>query len=243
MIFLRWSFCAGIFLALSLPGPLAQAGETITVAGKTHVNAEMVDAAPGGAAFKTEEGEIVILPWAELSAGQLSAIKAKFPLAIQNAKYEAYRVKGSIFHVVEEGGHIVQISLGDEEIPYEFKEGAVVPKSGLVFIRDIPTSVPQAVGAEIEIVAHRRQTYTFNMGIAVKEIPYLTVAKPLWGMEQEWINADGKKMYARLVAVKDDKGLFEKGGKTFVYPLTDLDEEGRKRAGEIAEKLAKFPME
>jgi hypothetical protein len=218
------------------------AGETITVAGQTYANAEMVEVAPDGAAYETEDGEVVILPWIELSSSQLSAIKAKYPNAIANAKYGAFYVKGSVFHVNEDG-HIIQIGLADEEIPYAFKEGATVPKSGLVMVKDIPTSIPQGVGADIEIVAHKRKTYTFNIGIAAKEIPYLTVAKPLWAMEQEWINSDGKKMYARLVAVKGEKGLFEKTGKQFVYELNKLDDEGQKRARDIAEKLAKYPME
>ena len=187
-------------------------GETIIVDGQTYANAEMVEVAPDGAAYKTEDDEIVILPWAELSSSQLSAIKAKYPNAITNAKYEAYYVKGSVFHVNEDG-HIIQIDLADKEIPFEFKEGAIVPKSGLVIIKDIPTSVPQGVGAEIEIVAHRRKSYTFNIGIAAKEIPYLTVARPLWGMEQEWINADGKKNVCSPCRREGRKGPLRKSGQ------------------------------
>lgn len=217
-------------------------GETITVDGTTYTNAEMVEISPDGPAYQTEEGEIVILPWTGLSEAQLSTIKVKYPDAINNAMYEAYYIKGFVFHVSDDG-HIIRISVEDGEERLEYKNGAIAPLSGLVLIKDIPTSVPQGEGAEIEIYAHKRKTYTFNIGIAVQEIPYLTVARPMWGMEQEWINTDGKKMYARLVAVKDGKGLFEKGGNRFVYELDKLDSDAQARAKEIAEKLKGFPVQ
>jgi hypothetical protein len=228
-----------LLLVLSLAS--LQAGETITVDGKQYPNSEMIEVAPDGPAFRTEEGEVVILPWSDVSSAQLSAIKAKYPDAITNAMYEAYHVKGSVFHVNDDG-HIIQIDVQDGDDFLGFQSGAVVPDQGLVIIKDIPTSVPQGVGKAIEIVAHKRRTYTFNIGIAAKEIPYLTVARPIWGAEQEWTNVDGQVMHARLVAVKDGKGLFEKGGNRFVYELEKLDAESRERADEIAAKLAKFPM-
>lgn len=232
---------AGILLIVGVAVGAIEAGETITVDGVVYRNAEMLDISPEGPAYETEEGEIVILPWVSISDAQLSAVKAKWPEAIDNAIFEAYYVKGSVFHVNDDG-HIIQISTDEEVSETDFKNGAVIPKSGLVIIQDIPTSIPQGVGAEIEIFAHKRRTYTFNIGIAAKEIPYLTVAKPLWGQEQEWINTDGQSMHAKLVAVKDGKGLFEKGGSQFVYELNKLDADGQKRASEIAEKLSRFPV-
>lgn len=218
-----------------------EAGETITVEGATHRNAEMVEVAPTGAVYETEGGEFVILPWADLSSAQLSSVKAKFPGAIENAMFEAHFIRGTVFQVNEDGV-VIQVSLPEEESGPGFRNGAVVLTSGLVIVKDVPTSVPQGEGATIEIVANKRSTYTYDMGIAAKEIPYLTVAKPLWGQEQEWTNSGGQKMHARLIAVKDGKGLFEKGGKRFPYDLSSLDEESRKRAAEVAAKLAGFPM-
>ncbi|MDF1858738.1 MAG: hypothetical protein P1U87_00915 [Verrucomicrobiales bacterium] len=235
--FAAFSVLSLLFLTCHLFG-----GETITVDGTTYTNAEMVEISPDGPAYKTEAGDMVILPWTELSEAQLSTIKVKYPDAISNAMYDAYYIKGFVFHVSDDG-HIIRISVEDGEERMEYKNGAIAPSSGLVLIKDIPTSVPQGEGAEIEIFAHKRKTYTFNIGIAVQEIPYLTVARPMWGMEQEWINTDGKKMYARLVAVKDGKGLFEKAGNRFVYELDKLDADAQTRAKEIAEKLKGFPMQ
>jgi len=76
----------------------------------------------------------------------------------------------------------------------------------------------------------------------VKEIPYLTIAKPLWAMEQEWKNITGEIMHARLLGLKDGKGLFEKGGQRFVYEVGKLDEESQKRVAEIAKKLEGLPI-
>lgn len=233
------TICSGLFLVgvtCSVAG-----GETITVDGVVHRNAEMIEVAPQGPAYRTEGGEIVILPWSDASEAQISGVKQKWPDAIDNAIFEAYYIKGTVFQPNDDG-HIIQITLDDDGSELDFKNGAVVLKSGLVIVADVPTSVPQAEGAEIEVIAHKRRTYTYNIGIAAKEIPYLTVARPLWGQEQEWINSDGQKMFAKLLAVKDGKGLFEKGGQQFVYELDKLDDEGRKRAAEIAEKLAGFPL-
>jgi hypothetical protein len=36
--------------------------------------------------------------------------------------------------------------------------------------------------------------------------------------------------------------MFEKGGKRFIYDLTQLDPDGQKRAAEVAEKLKGFPI-
>lgn len=229
------------FLALSVASVGAVAGETITVDGTTYEDAEMVEVGPDGAIYETEGGEYVTLPWLALSPAQVSAIKARFPEAIENAMFEAHFIKGTVFQATSDGV-IIQIDIPEREKGPPAKNGAVVPTSGLVIVRDLPTSIPQGEGVDIEIKAYKRQSYTYDMGIAAKEIPLLTVARPIWGQEQEWVNEDGKKMYARLIAVKDGKGMFEKAGKTFVYELSKLDEDAQKRAAAIAEKLSRFPL-
>jgi len=229
-----------LFALLLLVLPVS-GGETITVDGATHRNAEMVELCREGLIFKTEEGTYVTMPWASTSSAQLSAARVKMPTAFDNALYDAHFVKGSVFQVKPEGV-IIQVELPEEHKELGYKNGAKVLESGLVIVKDLPTSIPQGEGAPIEVVAHKRGSFTYDLAIAVKEIPLLTVAKPLWAMEQEWKNQDGQVMHARLIAVKEEKGMFEKGGQRFIYDLTSLDPDGRKRAAEIAEKLAGFPL-
>lgn len=231
----------GSFLFCALLLSNAAGGEKITVGGTEYPNAELTDVCRDGVIFKTEDDTYVTLPWTDTSSAQLSVVKAKFAEALSNALYDAQYVKGTVFQVTPDGV-IIQITLVEGYTGPEFKMGARVLTSGLVIVKDLPTSIPQGEGAPIEIVAHKRQTYTYNLAVAVKEIPLLTIAKPLWGQEQEWKNKDGKSMYARLIAVKENKGMFEKGGKRFIYDLSDLDEDGKKRAAEIKEKLAGFPL-
>lgn len=232
----------GVLISGLLPLPqMAGGGEKITVAGTDYPNAELTDVSREGVIFKVEDGSYVTLPWAETTSAQQSVVKTKFAEGLSNALYDAHYVKGTVFQVIPDGV-IIQIDLQEDYAGPEFKNGARVLTSGLVIIKDLPTSVPQGEGAPIEIVAHKRQSYTYNLAIAAKEIPLLTMAKPLWGQEQEWKNTDGQSMYARLVAVKENKGMFEKGGKRFIYELSNLDDEGQKRAAGIAEKLAGFPL-
>jgi hypothetical protein len=219
----------------------AVAGETIRVGGMEYRNAEMVELCREGLIYKTEEGSYVTLPWATVSAPQLSAARTKMGASFENALYDAHFVKGTVFQKRSDGV-VIQVEIPEEHKAIGYKNGAKVLESGLVIVRDLPTSLPQEEGAAVEIVAHKRGTFTYDLGIAAKEIPLLTVAKPLWGMEQEWKNQEGKAMVAKLVAVKDTKGMFEKGGKRFIYDLTQLDADGRKRAADIAEKLAGFPL-
>lgn len=219
----------------------AAAGETIRVGDMEYRNAEMVELCREGLIYKTEEGSYVTLPWASVSAPQLSAARAKMGASFDNALYDAHLVKGTVFQKRPDGV-VIQVEIPEEHKAIGYKGGAKILESGLVIVRDLPTNLPQEEGAAVEIVAHKRGTFTYDLGIAAKEIPLLTVAKPLWGMEQEWKNQEGKAMVAKLVAVKDTKGMFEKGGKRFIYDLTQLDADGRKRAADIADKLAGFPL-
>ncbi len=216
-------------------------GETIESKGKSYFDAELYEINRAGAIYKVDgDAEYVTLLWSELSASQLSAVKTKFPKGLDNVRYDACFVKGSVFQVTPDGV-IIQIELGFKG-GVVYKNGASLISSGLVIIPDLPDSVSREEGAPIEITAHRNKTYTYDMAVAVKEIPYLTVAKPAWAREQEWKNADGQVMRAKLLAVKAGKGMFERAGKRFVYDLADLDTDGRLRALEIGEKLHGIPL-
>ncbi len=235
---LRFFFLIGLSLvAFSLAG----AGETITVSGTEHRNAEWVDVCREGLIYKTESGAFVTLTWDAATPAQVSGARTKKPEAFDHALYDAYWVKGTVFQVKPDGV-IIQVEIPEEHKEIGYKDGAKILENGLVIVKDLPTAVPQGEGAAIEIVAHKRGTFTFDLAIAVKEIPLLTVAKPLWAIEQEWKNTQGQSMHAKLLAVKESKGMFEKGGKRFIYDLTQLDPDGQKRAAEVAEKLKGFPI-
>lgn len=225
---------------LGLSGNLS-AGETITVAGTTHRDAEMVEICREGAIYRVAAETFVTLPWDQLSDPQRNTVKAKFATAIPNALYEAVYVEGTVFQVTPDGV-VIQVSLTSSTDSPGYKNGARILTSGLVIVRDLPTSVPQGEGAAVTLTGFQQRTFTYDMGIAVKEIPYLTIAKPLWAMEQEWKNITGEVMHARLLGLKDGKGLFEKGGKRFVYEVGKLDEESQKRVAEIAKKLEGLPI-
>lgn len=228
---------AGLFAVMGW----VQGGETITVSGAEHRNAEWVDVCREGLIYKTEAGEYVTLTWAEATPAQVSGARTKKPEAFDHALYDAYWVKGTVFQVKPDGV-IIQVEIPEEHKEIGYKDGAKILENGLVIVKDLPTTIPQGEGAAIEIVAHKRGTFTFDLAIAVKEIPLLTIAKPLWAIEQEWKNTEGKAMYARLIAVKENKGMFEKGGQRFIYDLAQLDADGQKRAAEVAEKLKGFPI-
>lgn len=230
-----------LVVALLLGGYSTNAGETITVAGTEHRNAEWVDVCREGLIYKTEAGTYVTLTWDDATPAQVSGARTKKPEAFDHALYDAYWVKGTVFQVKPDGV-IIQVEIPEEHKEIGYKDGAKILENGLVIVKDLPTSIPQGEGAAIEIVAHKRGTFTFDLAIAVKEIPLLTVARPLWAIEQEWKNTQGQAMHARLIAVKESKGMFEKGGKRFIYDLTQLDPDGQKRAAEVADKLKGFPI-
>lgn len=229
-------FC--LFLCCLSPA----SSETIEVDGASYFNAELVEVCKDGAVYRVEgESSFVTLPWAGLSASQLAAVKAKFSGAMENAKFDACLVKGTVFQITPDGV-VVQIDLVEDESGPEFQNGARVLRNGLVIIEDLPGADRLEDGAPVETVAHKQRTFTYDMGIAAKEIPFLTVAKPLWGMEQEWKNTSGQVMTAKLLAVKESKGMFEKAGKRFIVELSSLDEDAQTRAREVEEKLAGFPL-
>lgn len=222
-------------------GTILSGGETITIEGETYEDAEMVEVGPEGAIYKTRDRDYVVLPWKNLSPAQVSALKLRFSEALENAMFGAYFIEGTVFQVVEEGV-IIQIDIPKRESDLPAENGTIIPTSGLVMIQDLPASFSKEEGTEIEIKAYKQGDYTFDIGIAGKVMPMLTVARPLWGREQEWINEDGRKMVARLIAIKDGVGTFERAGRTFPYEISKLDTDGQKRAAAIAEKLSHFPF-
>lgn len=62
--------------------------------------------------------------------------------------------------------------------------------------------------------------------------------------ERPWTNTDGKVMNAALVSVSGDNATFKKkDGKTFVYPLSKLNEEDQATIKEAAAKATEAPAE
>jgi hypothetical protein len=62
--------------------------------------------------------------------------------------------------------------------------------------------------------------------------------------KRPWTNTDGKVMNAALVSVSGDSATFKKeDGKTFVYPVSKLNEEDQATIKEAAAKAAEAPAE
>ncbi len=220
--------------------------EKITVDGKEYPDAEMIETSQEGVVFQVvggEEPEFVTLPWKELTETQKTAVKAKLQSKMLNSLYHARYVKGTVFHADPRAGIIIQIDTDAPKGGSGYQDGAKIITSGLVLIKDLPSSVSRSEGAVIDIIAYDRgTTYDFDMGIAKKTIPYLTVARPLWGREQQWINVDGQKMAAKFIAMREGKVLFEKAGKQFIYELAKLDADGQARVKEYQAKIGDFPI-
>lgn len=231
---------AAIVIGLSSVGKTLLA-ETVTVDGEEYRSARMADVCREGIIYETKEHEFVTLPWAELTDVQKKSLKAQKKEALMNALFHAYYVKGTVFQANRDGV-IVQIDAQEKDPEPYCRNGAEILTGGLVILKDLPSDIPRGEGDKIEIVAYKFKTYTFDLGIAAKEIPYLTVLKPLWGREQEWKNGDGQTMVARFVAIRKRVVFFEKEGKQFEYPLDKLDEASRKRAEEYQEKVEGFPF-
>ncbi len=231
-----------LLLACATVATATRAAETIEVAGVRHEGAEMVEVCREGLVYRTGDA-YVVLPWSGATPVQISAAKTKMGDAFANALHGALYVKGTVFEDTPDGV-IVQIDL--EEMEREkgsgYRNGAKVVGDSLVIVRDFPSGSSREEGAPVELVVFEQGTHTYDLKIAVKEIPRLVVAKPLWTMEQEWKNSDGQAMQARVVAVKDGKVMFEKAGNRFVYDLDRLDGDARKRIAEIAPKLEGFPL-
>jgi len=235
-----FSFICTVVLVFLFHEGVLQA-DRVTVDGTEYRSARMVEVCREGIIYKTKGDGFVTLPWAEINESQTRTLKSKFKDSLMNAVFRGYFVKGTVFQVNKDGV-VIQIDTLDEEPEPYCREGAEILTNGLVIIKDLPDDMPREEEAEIEIIAYQYLTYTFDIGIAAKEIPYLTVEKPLWGREQEWKNIDGKTMVARFIAMKNGICIFERGGKQFEYPLEKLDEAGKTRAGEYQKKVEGFPI-
>lgn len=228
---------AGIFLC----GAGAAYADRVTVDGTEYRSARLTEVCREGVIYKTKEDGFVTLPWAELTESQKKSLKSKLKDSLLNSMYRGYYVKGTVFHVSDDGV-VIQVETLDEEPEPYCRDGAEILTGGLVIIKDLPADFPTKEDAEVELVAYKFQTYTFDEGEAAKEIPYLTASVPLWGQEQEWKNADGQVMVAKFIAMKKRICFFEKGGKQFEYPLEKLDEEGQNRAADYQKKVEGFPF-
>lgn len=215
--------------------------DRVTIDGTEYRSARLTEVCREGLIYRTKEDGFVTLPWAELTESQEKTLKSKFKDALLNSMYRGFHIKGTVFHVSEDG-LVIQIDDVDEEPEPYTRDGAEILTNGLVIIKDPPEDMPKEKNAEVEIVAYKFQTYTFDNGVAAKEIPYLTAAIPLWGQEQEWKNSDGRVMVAKFIAMKKRVCFFEKGGKEFEYPLEKLDAEGQQRAAEYQKEVEGFPF-
>ncbi len=233
-------FLFSVVVSFLCGGGMAYA-DRVTVDGTEYRSARLTEVCREGVIYKTKEDGFVTLPWAELTESQKKTLNSRFKEALKNALYHGYYVKGTVFHVSADGV-VIQIDTLDEEPEPYCRDGAEILMGGLVIIKDPPADFPTEEEAEVELVAYKFQTYTFDIGIAAKEIPYLTAAIPSWAREQEWQNANGQVMVAAFIAMKNRVCFFEKGGKEFEYPLEKLDEEGQNRAADYQKKVEGFPF-
>jgi hypothetical protein len=75
-----------------------------------------------------------------------------------------------------------------------------------------------------------------------RDLPVLSLKKPEFAREREWTNAEGNKLLARLLAVKDGKCLFERDGKQFPYEISQLSAEDQKLIEEFQTKTRAIPL-
>lgn len=251
----------GIVLGLGgFAGQSLQA-ETITVGGETYADAEMVEVGDPGVYFRLKEGAHVVLPWTDLSEFQREAVKARFREGIENARYRAIWVEGTIFEKHRDG-IVVQVSVdidagaseetgtGGEAVTAElvakvpYREGAEIAK-GMVMIKDLQDNAVKKPGDEVSGIFYREKTYTYEVGgfNLVKEIPFCTQGKPEWARFREWTNTDGQQISARVIAVQEDKCLFEQsGGQTFPYEISKLSEADQGLVAKFARRFEEIPL-
>lgn len=250
-------------LAVSHAGPPLHA-ETIIVGGRTIENAEMAEVTDVGMQYKTPDGPVVV-PWAELSQFQRTTVQTRFAEALDHLRTRAMWVEGTVFERHKDGV-VVQISLdltpageGEEkkegvepgtesaeaEKPKqtEWKNGGEVAK-GLVMIKDLKDSAIKMPGDPVAGIFYKVGTYTYEVGgfNLIKEIALASSAPPAWATEREWTNLEGKKIRARLRAVKDGKCLLEQGGKGYPYPIDQLSDEDKGLIADFEKHARLIPL-
>lgn len=254
----------GLALAAGRGGARA---DSITLGGRTIDNAEMAGVAEGGVQYQTADG-VVVVPWSELSQFQRSAVQSRFAEALDNLRLRAVWVEGTVFERTNDGV-VVQTSLdlkapaatpGEAEAPEakpakpaeaaeakpkvtEWKNGGEVAK-GLVIVKDLKDSAIKMPGDPVAGIFYKIGTFTYEVGgfNLIKEIPLLSQTMPEWAAEREWTNLEGKKIRARLRAVKEGKCLLEQGGKGYPYPIDQLSEKDRSLIAEFEKRVRQIPL-
>jgi hypothetical protein len=243
---------AGMFALLWAAGFIACA-ETITVGGRPIPDAELEGVSETGAQYKTPEG-LVTVPWAELNGFQKAAVHTRFMEPLENLRSRAVWVEGSVFEVTRDGV-VVQISLdlkgGNEEASAEkvektteWKNGAEVIK-GMIMVKDMKDSRVKKSGDPVAGIYFKTgRTFTYEVGgfNLIKELPVLTEKKPEWLGERDWSNRDGKKLKARLVAVRDGKCLLHSNGKSFPYEIAQLSDADQALIAEYLKNIRVIPV-
>jgi hypothetical protein len=250
------------FLVLGLAWaatPRPALAETITINGKVIENAEMAEVTETGMQYKTPEGNVIV-PWADLNQFQRTAIQTRFAEALDNLRVRAIWVEGTVFERLSDGV-VVQVSLDlkadtapkeetepgadAEKAPKvtEWKNGGEVAK-GLVIIKDLKDSAVKMPGDPVAGVFFKVGTFTYEVGGfgLIREISQLTQAKPAWGAERDWTNLEGKKIKAKLRAVKEGQCLLESAGKSYPYPIDQLSEEDRALIAEFEKRARQIPL-
>ena len=252
------SFLIALGLAWAV-APFAALSDTITIAGKVIENAEMAEVTETGMQYQTPDG-VVEVPWADLSQFQRTAIQTRFAEALDNLRSRAIWVEGTVFERHRDGV-VVQISLDlkadsapkDEPAPdadsekapkaTEWKNGGEVAK-GLVMIKDLKDSAVKMPGDPVSGIFFKVGTYTYEVGgfNLIKEISLLATGRPAWATERDWTNLEGKKIRAKLRAVKEGKCLLESAGKAYPYPIDQLSGEDKELIAEFEKRARQIPM-
>lgn len=243
---------AGLF-ALFWVIDLPASAETITVGGRPIPDAELEGISEPGVIYKTPEG-FVTVPWADLNSFQKAAVHTRFMEPLENLRNRAVWIEGSVFEVTRDGV-VVQINLdlkgGNEEAgtektnkPAEWKNGAEVLE-GMVLIKDMKDSRVKKSGDPVAVICFKTgRTFTYEVGgfNLIKELPVLTEKKPEWIGDREWTNRDGKKLTARLVAVRDGKCLLHSNGKSFPYEIAQLSDADQALIAEYQKNIRLIPV-
>ncbi len=255
-------------LLLWVAGDDAHAAK-IKVDGKDYENAELFEIGVKGPFYKVAEGEVVVVPWAEVDKFEAAAIRQRFAGALVNLQRKAYWVKGTVFEKKEEGVVIHTGSSHDDEGSSDkggtrkekqekaeqeklirqmanegeavFKNGAEVV-SGLVILKDLPRT-QYDVGSDVEFLVYRVGQVAYEMGLGMKkDLMLCNIAKPEWVGVRKWKNSAGKDMEAELIAVKGGKCLFQRNGKNFVYDLDQLSESDQKLVADFQKNSRELPL-
>ncbi|MCF6310916.1 MAG: hypothetical protein L3J39_00545 [Verrucomicrobiales bacterium] len=241
---------------------------TVTADGKDYEDAELFEIGAKGPFYKVGEGQVVVVPWAQVDRFQAASIRKRFAKALVNLRQKAYWVQGTVFEK-NEAGIIIHTgsSSGNEDDSKKetrkdkakqqaeeklarnmsnegeavFKDGAEVA-TGLVVLKDLPRT-QYGVGSDVAVIAYRVGELSYEMGLGMKKkIMVCNLAKPEWIGVRKWKNSSGKDMTAELVAVKGGKCLFQRNGKNFVYDLDQLCGEDQKLVADFQKNSREIPL-